>query len=110
MHKIGVKSLCLLNSGYNAEKFKIVYTDQYVKESTKDEVNHTTNMGFGINLLFQVLGPNQETILIVNINFPVLHTLGIKKNTGSSSYAEICMVDPTRLLPMVSVKTTKLWL
>ena len=39
---------------------KIAYTDQYVKESTKDEVNHTRDMGFATNLLFQVLGPNQE--------------------------------------------------
>ena len=42
-------------------------------------------MGFVTNLLFQVLDPNQEInpiILIVNNNFPVLHTLGIPKNTG----------------------------
>ena len=66
-------------------------------------------MAFVTNLLFQVLGPNQEInpiILIVNINIPVLHTLGIQKNTSSSSYAEICMVDSARQL--VSVKTTKM--
>ena len=68
-------------------------------------------MGFVTNLLFQVLGPNQEInpiILIVNINIPVLRTMGIQKNTSSSSYAEICMIDSTRQLPVVSVKTTKM--
>ena len=70
-------------------------------------------MDFATNLLFPVLGPNHEinpNILIVNIDFPVLHTLRIQKNIGSLSYAQICIVDSTRQLPMVSVKTTKIWL